>query len=147
MKKSHTAAVLAFLSVVLLSLGCSDKPPRREHIPAIKKQIYAVQEAVKTKDTAALDSLVTSEMVSRGTVDSLLQFVYGPDGEFPFTRFGDCEIIYTNDKARADCFVMDSTAQKNRPIILTFVYKDKTWLLKGFRAGVNRDSTEVPPTE
>ncbi|RME21022.1 MAG: hypothetical protein D6800_12550 [Candidatus Zixiibacteriota bacterium] len=64
--------------------------------------------------------------------DSLLRFVYGPDGDFPFVQFGDASYLYTNDKARIDAFVMDSTRGRDRPITFTFVHEHDLWLLKRF---------------
>ena len=34
-----------------------------------------------------------------------------------------------------DCFEMDSTGRKDRPIVFTFVHKHDLWLLKRFEVG------------
>ncbi len=126
-------AVMAF---VFLSLGCTEKTPSREHIPVLKEKIYLLQEAVKARNRAAIDSLMTPEILSIGqSSDSLIRFVFGSNDQFAFERFGNCEIVYTSDKARIDCFIMDSTTRTDRPIVLTFVYKHDLWLLKRFEAG------------
>jgi hypothetical protein len=142
MRKSSFATIL-LISFGLFVSSCSEKPPPREHIPVLKKRIFQLQEAVKAKDRPAIDSLLSPEILSIGqSSDSLLHFVYGSDGQFPFARFGDCEIIYTRDKARIDCFVMDSTGRTDRPIAFTFVYKHDLWLLKRFEPGETKpDST------
>lgn len=130
----HLLVVLALLA--LLAAGCSEETPSRDHIPLLKERVYLLQQAVKEKNRAAIDSLLSPKILShRQGSDSLLHFVYGPDDRFAFERFGNCEIIYTSDKARIDCFVMDSMGRKDRPIVFTFVHKHEFWLLKRFEAG------------
>ena len=130
----HVLVVLA--SLALLAAGCSEKTPSRDHIPILKERVYLLQQAVKEKNHAAIDSLSSPKILSyQQDSDSLLRFVYGLDDRFVFERFGNCEIIYTSDKARIDCFVMDSTGRKDRPIVLTFVHKHDLWLLKRFEEG------------
>jgi hypothetical protein len=120
----------------LLAAGCSEETPSRDHIPLLKERVYLLQQAVKEKNHTAIDSLLLPEILSyRQSSDSLLRFAYGPDDRFAFERFGDCEIIYTSDKARIDCFVMDSTGREDRPIVFTFVHKHDLWLLKRFEVG------------
>jgi hypothetical protein len=132
----------AVMALVFLAFGCTEKTPSRVHIPVLKARISLLQEAVKTRNRAAIDSLMTPEILSIGqSSDSLLRFVYGSDDRFAFERFGNCEIVYTADMARFECFIMDSTSQTNRPIVLTFVYRHDLWLLKRFEAGrINPDS-------
>ena len=138
------------LLAVLPGWGCGKKETAsREHIPVIKEQIYALQEAVKNRDTTELDSLVSKDMLDGGmNIDSLYRFVYGPEGTFAFDRFGDYEIFYTNKKARVDCYIMDSTLAKDRPAVLTFVNDHDRWLLKRFEAGSAREeATDTADTE
>lgn len=132
----------ASLWLALLAAGCGEKTPSRDQIPVLKKRVYLLQQAVKERDQAAIDSLLSPAILSyQQDSDSLLRLVYGPDDHFAFERFGDCEIIYTSDKARIDCYVMDSSATKDRPIVFTFEYKHKSWFLKQFQAGgTDRDS-------
>ncbi len=120
----------------LLAAGCSEETPSRDHIPLLKERVYLLQQAIKEKNLAAIDSLMSPKILSyqQGS-DSLLRFVYWPDDRFAFERFGNCEIAYTSDKARIDCFVMDSTDRKDRPIVFTFVHKHDLWLLKRFEVG------------
>ncbi|MEW5993804.1 MAG: hypothetical protein AB1744_05335 [Candidatus Zixiibacteriota bacterium] len=134
---------LALFLLSAMVISCSEETPPREHIPVLKQQVYRLQEAVKARDGAAIDSLLSPEILSvKQSSDSLLRFVYGPEDDFAFERFGDCEIVYTADMARIDCFVMDSAARMDRPIVLTFVYKHDLWLLKRFEAGrASLDST------
>ena len=130
----HVLVVL--VSLALLAAGCNEKTPSRDHIPLLKERVYLLQQAVKGKNHAAIDSLLSPKILSyRQGSDSLLSFVYGPDDRFAFERFGNCEIIYTSDKARIDCFVMDGTGRKDRPIVFTFVHKHELWLLKRFEEG------------
>lgn len=140
--KAVTHFFIVLVSLVLVTVGCNEKTPSRDHIPLLKERVYLLQEAVKEKNLAAIDSLLSPKILSyKQDSDSLLRFVYGPNGQFAFNRFGNCEIAYTSDKARIDCFVMDSMENKNRPIVFTFVYKHDLWLLKRFETGqLNRDS-------
>ena len=130
----HILVVL--VSLALLAAGCSEETPSRDHIPLLKERVYLLQQAVKEKNRAAIDSLLSPKILSyqQGS-DSLFSFVYGSDNRFVFERFGNCEIIYTSDKARIDCFVMDSTGRTDRPIVFTFVHKHDLWLLKRFETG------------
>jgi len=130
----HVLVVLA--SLALLAAGCSKETPSRDHIPILKQRVYLLQQAVKEKNHAVIDSLLSPKILSyKQDSDSLLRFVYGLDDRFAFERFGNCEIVYTSDKARIDCFVMDSTDRKDRPIVFTFIHKHDLWLLKRFEAG------------
>jgi len=130
----HILVVLA--SLALLAAGCSEETPSRDHIPLLKERVYLLQQAVKEKNHAAIDSLLSPKILSyKQDSDSLLRFVYGLDDRFAFERFGNCEIVYTSDKARIDCFVMDSTDRKDHPIVFTFVHKHDLWLLKRFEGG------------
>ena len=121
----------------IVSAGCGEKePPSRDHFMEIKQRLYLVQEAVLRRDRTKLDSLMSDESLSiHLDSDSLLSFVYGANNAFPFDRFGDYQILYTDKKARIDCFINDSTDRNSRPFILTFVLENKQWLLKRFEAG------------
>lgn len=134
---------MVIIALALLTVSCSKETPSRDHIPVLKERVYSLQQAVKERNRPAIDSLMAPEIRSlKQGPDSLLCFVYGLDDKFAFERFGDCDIVYTADKARIDCYVMDSTAQTIRPIVLTFIYKHKLWLLKRFEPGQARqDST------
>lgn len=128
-------STLCAIVLVLLS-GCAEKTPTRDHIPLLKRKIYDLQQAVKSKNQAAIDSLLSVKIISRGqSSDSLLTFVYGADGDFGFERFANYDITYTNDRARVDCFVMDSTALTDRPITLFLVYEHDRWLFTSFETG------------
>jgi hypothetical protein len=132
----HVSGICVIVAAVIQLSGCTEKTPSRDHIPLLKERIYSLQEAVKDRNRPAMDSLLSPEILSIDqSSDSLLRFVYGADGQFPFERFGDCEIIYTNNIAHIDCFVMDSTNRTDRPIAFTFTYKHDLWLLKRFEAG------------
>lgn len=131
------AKTVAIVSAALLLLSCGKKrTPNRDEIPVIKGQMYDLQEAVKAKDRAAIDSLLSVQILDLGlNSDSLLNFVYNVDGAyFPFERFGDYRIIYVDDKARIDCYLMDSTSRTDRPFSMTMVKEHGLWLLKRFQA-------------
>ena len=121
------------LPVVLALLSCQEKTPNRDYIPILKERVYLVQQAVKNRDAAALDSLLTDDMKGEGcNADSLVRFVAGSDGRFRFDRFANCEIYYNDDKARADCDVVDSAGNQNGRITLTLVRQKDRWLLKRY---------------
>lgn len=139
--KSFTTLILVFV-LLIVSFGCSVKSPKRDNIPLIKKSLLKLQQAVEQKNIAAIDSLLSGKIKKeKGSADSLLSFVYGPNGNFVFKQFGDYEIAYTKDKARIDCFVMDSTKSKNRPIVFYFRFENKLWRLSGFAPRQLKDST------
>ncbi len=140
-------AYLTGLLAALLILGsCAEKkPPARNHIPVLKARLFSLQEAVKAQNRAAIDSLLSVQILDKDqNSDSLLRFAYGPDGGFEFRQFAVGEITYTNDDARIGCFIMDSSRTRDRPLILTYVYQHDQSLLKGFEPGkleTERDDT------
>ena len=121
---------------LLLVAGCSEKTPSRDHIPILKERLYQLQQVVRARNRAVMDSLLSPAILNYGqSSDSLLRFCFSPDGSFAFEQFGNCDIAYTNNRALAECFVMDSTNRTDRPIRLTFVYEHDLWLLKRFEPG------------
>jgi hypothetical protein len=125
----------------LLLAGCGkEMSPSREQIPVLRNRIARLQTAVAERDPVLLDSLMAGRPDKRAVLmDSLLTLVYRPDGSFAFERFGDYEIFYTRHAAIIDCFIMDSTAAKHRPLKLTFVYDNGRWLLNEFAPGRSRE--------
>ena len=141
MKPVSLAATTAVVSLVLLS-ACEKKMPSRDHMPVLRQRLFQLQEAISSRERVAIDSLLSLQMLAVGqSSDSLLSFVYGSHDGFAFERLGDYEIFYTNDKARIDCFVMDSSAVHDRPIVLTFVFEHDMWLLKRFEPGQDSSNT------
>lgn len=125
-------AVLAVSAV--LSWGCmtEPEPPSREQIPLLRQQLFRLQEAVRLRNGAAIDSLLSVEILNEGlSRDSLLRFVYGAADTIPFVRIANYQIVFDNNRARIDCELVDSASQ-NRPIVLTWLLADSTWLLKRF---------------
>ncbi len=127
-----TTALLA----VTLSVGCGkERTPPRDQIPILKERVFELQEAVKQKNRAAIDSLLSIKIATHNqTSDSLINLVYGPQGDFAFTQFGACQYNYTHKKALVECYVMDSASQRSRPILFSWVYEHDMWLLKRFEA-------------
>ena len=141
MKPVSLAAATVIFSLVLL-VACEKKTPSRDHMPILQHRLFQLQEAVSSRNRAEIDSLLSLQMLAVGqNSDSLLSFVYGPHDGFAFERLGDYEIFYTDNKARIDCFVMDSSAVHNRPIVLTFVFEHDMWLLKRFEPGQDNSNT------
>jgi hypothetical protein len=110
--------------------GCFDKTPDRNYFPLIKRQIVELQTAVKNRDRVPLEKLLVSDYASRGGADSVVQFAFGTDPSFQFAAFSKAEILYTNDRARVDCVIVDSTGRELRPATLTFEHVNNAWLLK-----------------
>ncbi len=140
--------ILVTLILLLASWsGCKEKTPSRDYIPEIKNQLFKLQQAVKQKNRAAIDSLLSVDMLDEKlTSDSLLQFVYNiPEryDAFEFEQFGGANIIYSFDIAQIDCFIMDSTHLKDRPIVFKLILDDKVWLFREFKEGVIETSDSI----
>ena len=125
-----------FVTAVMLAclLGCAEQStPSRDHIPLIKEKLSYLQNGVLTRNQAVIDSVLSVKILDIGqSSDSLLKFVYGTDNSFAFELFGEPVIIYTDKIAMVECYVMDSTRVKNRPLTLLFSYDNEIWLLSGF---------------
>ncbi len=123
-----TAAMSACL------LGCAEQStPSRDHIPLIKEKLSYLQHGVLTKNRAAIDSVLSVKILDIGqSSDSLLNYIYGADNSFVFELFGEPLIIYTEKVAMIECYLMDSTRTKNRPMTLLFSYDNEIWLLSRF---------------
>ena len=122
---------------ILIYQGCAERSPKRDQIPLLRNNVLKLQNAVKDHNRAAIDSLLSVKIISKSQgSDSLLNYVYGPQGQFPFERFGNCGIIYTSDKARIECFIMDSTGQTDRPLTFYLAREHDLWLFTSFEPGV-----------
>jgi hypothetical protein len=140
--------VKTLLSVIVTGAvllgGCGgDELPSRDQIPILRQRVYALEESVRTRNRAALDSLLSVDILdAHENCDSLLSFVYGADGRFPFAKFGDYTIFFSKDIGVVDCFVMDSTENRDRPLRLMYKLDGKLWLLTEFKTGYP-DSTAL----
>lgn len=128
-----------FVGLVLLLavVGCGpDKLPSRDHIPVLKQRLYALEQGLVAGDRAALDSMMSVKILDIGQdSDSLLRFVYGADGRWPFHRLGDYNIFFSNKIAVINCYIMDTTEQRDRPLKLMYELDDQLWLLTRFDVG------------
>lgn len=128
-----------FVGLVLLLavVGCGpDKLPSRDHIPVLKQRLYALEQGLVAGDRAALDSMMSVKILDVGQdSDSLLRFVYGADGRWPFHRLGDYNIFFSNEIAVINCYIMDTTEQRDRPLKLMYELDDQLWLLTRFDVG------------
>lgn len=132
-KFTESASILLFAVLVLLTSCGKEKTPSRDHIPIIKERLSKLQDGVKNQNISAIDSLLSVDILKKNQgSDSLLSFVFGPNRDFAFESFGQPVIIYTDEVAQVECFVMDSTHQNNRPVVLKYVYVSDQWLLNGF---------------
>ncbi|MDH3892238.1 MAG: hypothetical protein OEV49_14265 [candidate division Zixibacteria bacterium] len=143
--RSLPTVLAAMMAGLVLLIGCAEEPPARNHIPILKERLFKLQEAVKVQNRAAIDSLLSVQILDVDQdSDSLLKFTYGTDGSFAFRQFATGGIVYTNETARIECYTMDSTQTRDRPLILTYVFEHDQWLLKRFEPGeVEADSSDA----
>ena len=129
--------ILVLVGLVSIFGGCDkEKLPSRDHIPILKQNLYALEQAINARNRAAVDSLLSVEILDVGQdSDSLLRLVYGPTDDFPFYRLGNYDIFYDNNIAVINCYIMDSTEQTDRPLRLQYKHKEELWLIKEFRVG------------
>ena len=135
MAKFYTKYQIFVTAVMLTCLfGCAEKTtPSRDHIPLIKEKLSYLQSGVLSQNPAVIDSVLSVKILDIGqSSDSLLKFIYGADNSFAFEVFGEPVIIYTDKVAMIECYLMDSTRTKNRPMTLLFSYDDEIWLLSRF---------------
>jgi len=126
----------------LMLATCSKQSPKRDQIPLLKNRLYQLQVAVKEQNRPAIDSLLSVSIISKEQgSDSLLGYVYGPDGDFAFDRFGNYNILYTTDKARIECYVMDSTSRTDRPVVFFLALEHDMWLFTSFEVGTPEPDT------
>jgi len=126
------------LAVFLIALcGCGgEELPSRDQIPVLRQNLFALERGIRTRDRAAVDSLLSVDILDAGQdADSLFRFVYGPNDNFPFYRLGDYNIFYGNELAVINCHIMDSTEQHDRPLKLLYKHDEDLWLLKAFQVG------------
>ena len=144
--KRLLALGLSLLTAVGL-FGCgSEKLPSRDQIPIINRQVAKLETAIRSRDRAKIDSLLSVDILDRHQdSDSLMTFIFGADGSFPFYRLGDCEVFYSQKFAVVNCHLLDSAEQGDRLIKLVFKPVDDTlWLLSEFAPGEEaEDSTEA----
>jgi hypothetical protein len=138
-----TLGVLAVAGAVLLG-GCGgEELPSRDQIPILRQKVYALEQGIRTRNRTALDSLLSVDILDfKENSDSLLNFVYGAADRFPFKKLGDYTIFFSKDVGVVDCFIMDSTENRERPLRLMYKFDDKTWLLTEFRGG-HPDSSKL----
>ena len=137
-------ASLAILGGTIIVLtGCDKTSPGHDQAPIIREQIGKLYTALHEQNLTALDSLVSGDLTDDGlSLDSLVSFVWGRQGEKRFDHFGPSEIIYNKKKARVDCSLVDSSGNSYLNVTWTLVNENETWLLKRFETGVRPiDST------
>jgi len=136
MKYIRVIGIMTLWCCALL-LACETQTPSRDHIPVLRQRLFQLQEAIKTRNQSAIDSLLSVQILTNDqSSDSLLKYVYGPTGDFAFTQLGNYRVFYTEAKARIDCYIMDSNSITDRPLTLTFVLEHDMWLLKRFEPGL-----------
>ena len=125
--------IIFSLCMVLIAsvLSTCDRKPKlsRDEIPSIKTSIYALEQVLKARNTAYLDSILSSEARQIGTTpETVLDFIYG-NGPEEFTGFTGKQIMFRGDAARVDCNIngLDSTL---RPVTITLRREEGVWLVK-----------------
>lgn len=126
---------VACLCGVMLVLACKEKTPNRDFFPVIKQRVFLLQEAIRTRTKAGLDSLLSSDYAARGGADSVVQFAYGDDPDFQFARIGEAEIFYTDERARVDGVIVGEDGRALRDVILIYEHRGEKWLLKRMGPG------------
>jgi hypothetical protein len=124
------AAPTAIALLMVLAIGCKEKTPNRDFIPVLKKKVFLLQEAIKTRSRVALDTLLTNEYASNSGADSVVQFAYGDEPGFEFDRFGRTEIFYTDSRARVDGQIVGVDGTVLKDMVLTYEHIGERWLLK-----------------
>jgi len=123
---------LVFLMSLVLSCGREKNPPRDE-IPVIKDALGHFEIAVRAKNMAAMDSLMSPEAKKLGySPQSILLMVYPDSTESTFYSFGSRSFAYVKDKAAVDCFILTDSTDNGRPIAITLVKSQNKWLIKRF---------------
>ena len=132
--------VIGMVALLLSSCG-KEKLPSREQIPVLRERLFALEAGLREHNRAAIDSLLSVDILDyKQDSDSLLRFVYRPDGTFAFRKLGDYTIFFSRELAVIDCFIMDSTGEHDRPLRLMYRHDRDIWLLTEFREG-HPDST------
>lgn len=134
--------ILGFTALLIAGCG-GEKLPSRDEIPKIREKLFALEQGILKRDRTGLDSLISVDILDfKESSDSLLRFVYGPDALFPFRRLGDYTIFFNKNIAVIDCFIMDSTGGRDRPLRLMYKLQHDVWLLTEFRPD-HPDSTAL----
>jgi len=140
--KSKYFVILTLWALVLLSCD-SPREISREEIPAIKAGLAALEAAIKARDLAGLDTLLSPEAADAGvTARTVMDFVCGAGGN-EFAGFSDRQFFYRGDAARVDCRLMMISSEERR-ITLTLRKGENGWRLKNI--GI-RTSEALPPAD
>lgn len=139
------ASIAALVMITVIGCGGEEEPPSRDVFPIIKERLFTLQEAVKERNAASVDSLLADRAVQRGMdADSLMSFVYGAGNNFPFERFGEYDIVHTDEIAQVVCYIMDSAADSTRPMRFLFQpYGDRNnWQIRSFESWMPSDMAD-----
>jgi hypothetical protein len=102
----------------------------REEGPLIRQALADVENALRTRDRQALDSLLHPEAAKDAlTPDSLIAYIY-PSSDYQFGGFTNKLVIQRNPYARVDCDIL-GTSEELRQVTITMKRTDDgRWLLK-----------------
>lgn len=127
--------ILTFVFIFVvgsLIVSCTHKDPPRDEIPLIKKLLGRIDQAVREKNAALLDSLIIADAYKLGyNSTKILDDVY-PTDTSQFLKFGGREFFYTKDEGVVNCYIVPDTADTGRPVEMTLVKANDQWYLKRF---------------
>ena len=132
MPKTVFSVLMAAVVTLALFAACEDSNPPRDEIPAIKKMMADLTQAVKSRDVRAVDSLLSGDASSLGyTADGILTAVF-PDDDSRFHAFGRWDFFYTEKKGVVNCAIMADSADTGRGLEITIEKQDNRWLVRRF---------------
>ncbi len=125
--------IIVTAMMITLLLGCAEKNPPRDEIPAIKDCLVLFQAALESKDTAGIDSLLAPEAARNGlNSQTALAVVYRSESN-GFHSFGGREFKYADNKAIVTCGIRTGPSDPGHPAEILLVRKKGRWLVSQFR--------------
>ncbi len=125
--------IICLFPLMLLLFSCSRKNPPRDEIPVIKDLLGRFERAVKEKNAAGIDSLMSAGSLELGySSRRILSEIYPDSVKSTFYTFGKRSFAYTKDIASVDCFIMADSTDSGRPVEITLVKSHDMWLIKRF---------------
>jgi len=126
---------LAFLFLMIGSIflaGCQEETPSRDEIPHIKDLIGSFETALKDRNTAAIDSLLSAQILEENLNSSIIiEKIYERTEEDSLYSLGSREFFYIKDRAVVNANVISSsTDSTGPPVEITLMKSGDQWLIK-----------------
>jgi len=119
--------------LLILAVSCSHKNPPRDEIPKIKNILAKLEQTIKEKNAAAIDSLIIADSYSKGySSQTIISRVYPSPEDTNFFSFGKREFFYTENKAVVNCSILRNSADSGRPAEITLTKIADRWLIEKF---------------